>query len=112
MVFYYPTKESPMMCLCTALWIFCCHLAKKQRREAAALPHRPSRAPAVYIIPIYEGQEDEQHVHEAYFPPSYRESPAHFSRIASPPPPYMPEPPSYPDPPPSYVDPPPYSEQP
>lgn len=115
MVIYYPTIEIPALCICVALWIFCCHVAKKQR-EAEGWPSGADHSPSVYIIPMYEEDQEEEEedeerevmdVYEAYF-----RSADDFSRAAGPPPPYTPEPQVYPDPPPSYADPPAYSEHP
>ncbi|CAN9508523.1 unnamed protein product [Ophioblennius macclurei] len=111
MVIYYPTIEIPLLCICIVLWIFCCHVAKK-RREAEGWSSGLDRSPSVYIIPMYEENQEEEEgeggvvdMYEAYFQSSNSEPPIYSSRDANPPPPYTLEPPAYPDPPPSYTDP-------
>ncbi|XP_041819184.1 ENHANCER OF AG-4 protein 2 [Chelmon rostratus] len=117
MVNFYPMIEIPLLCFGIVLWILCCYFAKKRREanqeeeeEGRNLRHTDS--PSVYIIPVYEEEQDEEQmdIYEAYFQPPNGNPPMYCSRNLTPPPPYSLEPPSDPDQPPSYTDPPPYSE--
>ncbi|CAK6964094.1 Uncharacterized protein FSCOSCO3_A029364 [Scomber scombrus] len=114
MIIYQFALEIPLFCIGVTLWILCCHYAKKNC-EAEDSPLTPSYNPSVYVIPIYEEEqeEEEEYIHEAYVQPPYRDPPMYVSRNVSPPPPYRLEPPSYQevqilDPPPLYAAPPPY----
>lgn len=77
-----------MLCFGIVLWIFCCHF--KKRREAERRRLRLTNSPSVYVIPIYEEEQEDEEVmdiYEACFQPLYTD-PAMSSGNVSPPPPY------------------------
>ncbi|RVE59434.1 hypothetical protein OJAV_G00188530 [Oryzias javanicus] len=98
MLFYF-TLSIPAYLGCVALFILWCHLMKR-RREAAEPSNALGVPPPVYIVPIYDLDQD-------FNQPSSDSDSANVSL----PPPYMTLPPSYSELPPSYADPPPYSER-
>lgn len=79
-----------LLCFGIILLVFCC-FAVKQRQEAEGRTLRSSNSPSVYVIPIYEEEEDEEvmDTYEAYFQDIYRDPPVYSTGNISPPPPYM-----------------------